>query len=180
MGRWLTLKLKKQFCDEKTIKAINADLMGNFNCPSQTEFVDFVFNTRESIQDDVNFMNSDPEGLRQMPHVARPITHEILQSLVIKSKDYGYVEIKLSGGVSENEARTAFALALWAKAEENCNYIDERHSSNYDFETVENYCSYALPGGVYIPIATATPETQLSVAVQPKLIADFEIQPSLF
>lgn len=148
MGRYLNIQLKEKFCTQEILTRINRDLMENYDCPSINECVPTVFNTLDNITDEVEYLNKDAEGLKMHLHLARPLPPETLQAQFATWLNYGYVQIKLSGGLNEREAKAALALVHWA--EDNDEKIDYSKSNIDDKETVKIYCA-----GVLNPTPTA-------------------------
>lgn len=156
MGKYLSIQISPQFCSESSLQSINRELIENYKCPPTSDVLPMVVNTRESVHYDAMFMNSDPEGLAQVTHIARPITPEVLQNSFSKWFDYGYFQVKLSGGMTAIEARRAIAVARWAI--ENESKLNTRISENYDLKTIKQYCGDSLSAAEIKFLTTDQPQ----------------------
>lgn len=94
MGTYFELQLKDT--SEKNIKGINNSLikLGYKNSRTDDPIYQGAFNTRELLKAEAKFMNEDPEGLKQVTHIERPITPEYLQTFIWNK--LGFYQAKLS------------------------------------------------------------------------------------
>ncbi|WP_345201516.1 hypothetical protein [Chryseobacterium ginsengisoli] len=131
----MTVVLKKEYQDDEFIKELNRQLTDEFgadDCPK--------FNPWYALQKDADYMNNDPDGLKEVPDWKRPITATKL------SKNFfwlthGEFSFKLSGCPTLEEAREAIAVCKWL-IETNNYFIEAEKSDNYDKETVAEYLNY--------------------------------------
>lgn len=135
MGTYLTLQLEDT--SESRIKKINKELR-ELGYIAEEPYG--AFNTRESVQAEADFMNNDPEGLKQVPDIQRPITVEILQGLVHWYR-IGYCEYKLSC-MEETEAHNINILAKYFQHKPDL--LDVEKSDNYNMKTVRQYTGYSI------------------------------------
>lgn len=94
------------------------------------------FVTREQLEEDAYFMNTDPEGLKQCTHFKRPITWDFLEKNFIWFR-LGFFQCKLSGGSTEEEIKECLIVAKWIS--KNKNLIDLEKSENYTSAFIKSY-----------------------------------------
>lgn len=137
MGTYLNIQLKNT--TEENILDINADLeligypTERFNGIPYGAFV-----TRERLEEDAHYMNTDPEGLEQCPHFERPITPKLLESFIWNR--IGFHQTKLSCMETE-EVKRVTILRDWI--ENNLDKIDKDKSDGYERHIIDEYLEYA-------------------------------------
>ncbi|MCJ8208129.1 hypothetical protein MUY27_00320 [Mucilaginibacter sp. RS28] len=133
MGTYMTVVLKKQYQNEAFIAALNDDLIAIYGAETGV-----AFNTWAYLQEEADFMNTDPEGLRQLPDWKRPISKEQLSKNFFWLR-FGEFAFKLSGGGSTAaEAQQAVAVSKWI-AHTNARYIDKNKSEKFTTAIVASY-----------------------------------------
>ena len=90
MGTYLTVALKKEYLNDRFIEDLNDELTKLFGANNSVKF-----NTWNYLQEEADYMNSDPEGLKQLTYWKRPITKEMLAENFFWYR-YGDFTFKLS------------------------------------------------------------------------------------
>ena len=145
MGTYFELQLKQP--TERNIKIANKLLESKGYIGQTANGVYYgAFVTREQLKEDARFMNEDPEGLKQCPHIERPITAKFLEGFV-KWNTPGFCQYKLSYmGEDEERITTINNIRILSDfAEGYPELIDTKKSDNYDKETVSEYIGYNTP-----------------------------------
>lgn len=133
MGTYFKVKLKDK--SEANIKSINSDLEKlGYETPTFNNVKYGAFTTREQLKEDARFMNEDKEGLKQSPHLKRPITPDFLEQFIWNN--IGYCQLKLSGG-ENGTVKLALVVANWIN--DNKNKIDFKNSDYYQRGFVKSY-----------------------------------------
>ena len=133
MGTYLTVVLKDK--TEEHIKQVNQILeMRGFETEIHEGVKYGAFTTQEQLEEDVRFMNEEPEGLKQAPGMERPITAKDLGQIFWMK--IGHCVFKLSGGEPPAEA---LIVANWAK--DHKPLINTKESTNYGIAKVKSYIS---------------------------------------
>lgn len=136
MGRYLTLTLRPKYKNQPALDRINDELIENFGAVSRLWYDRVVFPTPRFAALEAEYINNSDEGKKQCHYIQRPVTVNKLVECHPEMFDFGHIQIKLSA-CSEEEARTARAVALWS--EQNADKIKVNRSDNYDRETVFHY-----------------------------------------
>ena len=134
MGRYMTVILKEQYRTDTFQEELNQTLFDAFGANNGVKF-----KTRKFLQEEADYMNTDPEGLAQVPHFQRPITVETLSNFFWMRT--GEFHFKLSCPESAREARDAVAICKWI-IKTRGKFIDKRWSSNYDAATLKQYLNH--------------------------------------
>lgn len=142
MGRYMKVALKAKYKNDRFIQRLNEELTAVYGADTWHKF-----NPWYNLQEDADFMNTDPEGLAQIPEWKRPITPERLSNNFFWLK-HGEFHFKLSGGPTADEAQEAIAVAKWIAATER-KYINSKASDSYDLETVKQYLNYVMEEAGY-------------------------------
>jgi hypothetical protein len=132
MGRHMTVVLKSQYKTTQFIESVNQLLSDSFGANIDTHFIHEKF-----LQEEANYMNTDPEGLLQLPHFPRPITVSTLASNFFWFR-IGEFTYKLSGSPTAVEARDAVAVCKWIIKTKR-DYIDTSRSENFSRNIVATY-----------------------------------------
>lgn len=142
MGRYMKVILKAKHKNDGFIRELNNELIEVYGANSWHKFNPWYY-----LQEEADFMNTDQEGLQQIPEWKRPITPERLSNNFFWFI-HGEFHFKLSGGVTLDEATDAIAIAKWIVATE-AKYINSRESYNYDLDTVKQYLNYIMEEAGY-------------------------------
>lgn len=137
MGRYMTVVLKKHYMNDLFISSLNEELAAKFGANTGVKF-----NTPAYVREEVDFMNYDPEGLKQVPHWKRPITIEVLQTNAFWLR-IGEFSFKLSAAEGAVPALDAVAICKWL-IKTKCRYIDRVASDNYDLKIVREYLDWVF------------------------------------
>jgi hypothetical protein len=132
MGRYMTVVLKPQYKTTQFIESVNQLLSDSFGANIGTHFDHEKF-----LQEEADYMNTDPEGLLQLPHFSRPITVSTLANNFFWFR-IGEFTYKLSGSPSAVEARDAVAVCKWIIQTKRA-YIDTNQSENFSRKIVTSY-----------------------------------------
>lgn len=132
MGRYMKVILKAKHKNDRFIDRLNWKLTEAYAANTTHKF-----NPWHYLQQEADYMNTNPEGLKQLPHWERPITPHRLSSNFFWLT-HGEFHFKLSGEVTSDEARDAIAVAKWVAATDK-KYINSLASDNYDLDTVKQY-----------------------------------------
>lgn len=135
MGRYLSVRLKQDFINDLSIKKINEQLVNSYGATERVKFNPSYF-----IDEEADFLNNDPEGKKQAPHLKRPLTREFLSHNFFWFRS-GELHIKISGGTDLEAARDAVAVCKWIIHTKGW-YIDRSNSSNYSRATIAQYLNY--------------------------------------
>ena len=136
MGTYMTVVLKKKYQNDPFIESLNEELTNLYGSNTGTKFISWNY-----LQEDADYMNNHPEGLKQAPHINRPITKEYLEQNFFWYR-YATFSFKLSGGGSNSdEARDAVAISKWI-IQTHRKYIDESKSSDYQSSIVKEYLNF--------------------------------------
>ncbi|WP_413670129.1 hypothetical protein ACEN9X_09420 [Mucilaginibacter sp. Mucisp86] len=139
----MTVVLKGDYRNDKFIDKLNEDLFKFFGSNNDTKFNPWHF-----LQEEADYMNTDPEGLIQLKDWKRPISKEALEANFFWLK-HGEFSFKLSGGGSDSdEARDAVAVCKWIRKTRS-QFIDEKASFNYSMGTVQSYLNYVFEDAGY-------------------------------
>lgn len=131
----MQVQLKEKYTNNATIEKINLSLNEKFGASDSTIFVSEAW-----LKDEAEFFNSDPEGIKQIPHFKRPITPEFLTKTFIWYQP-GFFQIKLSGSVDLERAINAVAVCNWIKKSQ-LRYINTEKSSNYQPRILHQYLDH--------------------------------------
>ncbi len=143
MGTYMTVVLKKANKNESFIETLNEELTRQFGSNTGVKF-----NTWAHLEEEAEYMNNHPEGIKQVPHITRPITKEYLERNFFWFR-YGEFSFKLSGGGSNSdEARDAVAICKWIIHTDK-KYIDTTKSFNYQSRIVKDYLNYLFEEAGY-------------------------------
>ena len=135
MGRYMTVVLKQAHQNDLFINDINMQLNESFDAIGSIHFI-----TWQYLQSEADFMNTDPEGLQQIPHIERPITAIWLHTNFFWYR-VGEFAFKLSGCSEVQEAFNAVAVCKWL-SKTRCKYIDKSKSDNYQPAIVADYLNH--------------------------------------
>lgn len=136
MGTYMTVVLKKDYHNDLFIQTLNDELTSQYGSNTGVKF-----NTWTYLQEEADYLNIHSEGIKQVPHIPRPITKEYLEQNFFWYR-YANFSFKLSGGASNSdEARDAVAVCKWIR-QTNRKYIDVNKSENYQEVTVAGYLNY--------------------------------------
>lgn len=142
MGRYMEVALKAKYKNDRFIQTLNEELTKVYGADTWHKFNPWYY-----LQEEADFMNTDPEGLKQIPEWKRPIKPEQLSNNFFWFK-HGEFHFKLSGGSTSDEARNAIAVTKWIVATER-KYINSKESENYDLETVKQYLNCVMEEAGY-------------------------------
>lgn len=136
MGRYMTVVLKKQYCNDMFIELLNTELTERFGSNTGCKF-----NTWDHLQEEADYFNNHPMGITQATHIPRPITKEYLEKNFFWYR-YATFSFKLSGGSStSDECRDPVAVCKWIIATDR-KYINPAKSDNYQSAIVKEYLNY--------------------------------------
>lgn len=135
MGRYIKVVLKRAYKNDLFILVLNEVLVLRFGANDWDKF-----NPWYLLDSEANFMNTHPEGLKQIPDWKRPIKAETL------SKNFfwftnGEFTMKLSGETTIEDAIDVISVAKWIAFTKR-KYIDQKQSHDYDFKTLKQYLNY--------------------------------------
>jgi len=132
MGTYIYLKPKNT--SEENLKRLNKEIEAlGYASETHNGIVYGAFKTFESLSEDARFMNEEEEGLRQVPHIERPITPEYLSENFFWNKVGFYVE-KIS---CYNDDRLESISAALAWANMNPDQVDESESSHWKLQELD-------------------------------------------
>lgn len=135
MGRYMTVVLKDACKSDFFIELLNDGLATLYGASTSIKF-----NTWAYLQQEAEYMNTDPEGLAQLPHWQRPISAKQLHQHFFWYR-FGEFSFKLSGCPDTSEAMEAVAVCKWI-AHTNGKYIAKNQSENYAPEIVKEYLDH--------------------------------------
>lgn len=135
MGRYMIVVLKPQYNNDGHMVRLNKQLQEEFGAATAQ-----VFNTWKFLQEEADFMNHDPEGLRQIPDWKRPITPLQLHNNFFWLR-VGELHIKLSACSDMDKARNAIAVCKWVIKTKGL-YIKKAASSNHSKKIVAEYLNH--------------------------------------
>ncbi len=134
MGTYMYVRLKLK--DENTVNKANESLNSfGFPCRVYNGVMFGFFNSRASLEEDARFMNEDPLGIKQCPHLGRPVTRETLEQFFWNEMACGV--IKLSGG--ETDKDIIELIGRWLQTDDAKQLIDFENSDNIDLKTFNEY-----------------------------------------
>lgn len=73
MGRHMTVALKEKYVNDLFIQLLNEELTSRFGANTGVKFI-----TWQYLEEEADYINNHPEGLKQLPDWKRPITKETL------------------------------------------------------------------------------------------------------
>jgi hypothetical protein len=131
MGTYARIVLKETVT-EKELKKINRELSRRGIPIAVHEDVEYgAFITNETMVKDVRFMNEDPEGLKQMPGIPRPVT---IDQVICR---YFYKPRLFCRKIRyEDKIREVAIVVAWA--EEHPELIDQDESSYWQREEIDS------------------------------------------
>ena len=132
MGTYLTVALKKEYLNDRFIEDLNDELTKLFGANNSVKF-----NTWNYLQEEADYMNSDPEGLKQLTYWKRPITKEMLADNFFWYR-YGEFTFKLSGCTSSDEARDEVAICKWV-IKTKYKFLNKEKSDNCSSGIIRSY-----------------------------------------
>jgi len=138
MGKYMSVVLKQPFQADEFIKRLNKDLL-SYGAPERQRFNPWYF-----LREEADFMNTETEGLKQLPHWRRPITPEQLSENFFWLR-HGEFSMKLSGSPTPEEAREAIAVSKWIAATKE-EFIHTLYSENYERPVLSRYLNDILTG----------------------------------
>jgi len=109
MGKYMTVVLKPEYQTDEFLEQLNQTLVDEFGGNTGIKF-----NTRKFLQEEADFMNTDPEGIAQAPHFRRPISVETLHNSFFWLR-IGEFHCKISCPDGVADARNAVAVCKWIK-----------------------------------------------------------------
>lgn len=125
MGTYLHARLKKR--DEATIKEANLSIQkAGYPSEIHNNVLYGFFTSREQLKEDARFMSEDLEGLKQAPHLERPITADFLSQWFWN--EIGCGVIKLSS-ISDDDFSILKIINKWIH-NEGKKFIDFNKSEN--------------------------------------------------
>jgi hypothetical protein len=131
MGTYTRIKLKDQ--SEKEMLKINQEIL---SLGYRDELGRGPFYTMKDCRADVTFMNTDPEGLKQMAHLKRPITPKELLGQEIFWIQIGLFCVKISCLNAEEKYNLRIVMQwAWRNKEK----IDEINSAYWTKEDALSY-----------------------------------------
>jgi len=137
MGRYMSVVLKEQHKTEEFIEKLNQTLFDSFGANNGSPFP-----TRKYVQEEADFMNSDPEGLKQFPEWDRPISADRLIKNFFGFR-IGEFHYKISSAGEAKRARSAIAICKWI-IQTNSKFIDIEMSENYSRSILEEYLNHVF------------------------------------
>jgi hypothetical protein len=132
MGTYMTVVLQKDYHGEAAINKINNDLFLYFGANHGVHF-----GTRQQLQQETDYLNQHPDGLKQLPGWKRPISAMELEQAAHWLR-IGEFSFKISAVETTDEARDAVAVCKWIMATKG-KYIVPRRSSNYQQRIIQQY-----------------------------------------
>lgn len=135
MGRYMTVVLKKEYQHDLYIQLLNEELAAKYGASTSIKF-----NTWAYLQQEADFINADPEGLKQLPGWQRPISAGQLHRNFFWLR-FAEFAFKLSCCPSTEEARDAIAVCKWIVHTKG-KYIDKNNSENYAPAIVKEYLNH--------------------------------------
>ena len=126
--------LKAPYQTTPFIESLNEQLFQFFGANHSTHFIHEKF-----LQEEADYLNTDPEGLRQLPHFQRPIAISTLHNNFFWYR-IGVFHFKISGEPTTDEARDAIAVCKWIIKTKRA-YIDTETSQNFSRKIVAEYLS---------------------------------------
>lgn len=142
MGRCMTVVLKAAHRNDLFISLLNQQLAREFGGNVGTTFV-----TQQYVEQEADFINTDPEGLKQLPHWKRPVTAAQLSRNFFWYR-IGEFSFKLSGCSGSDEARDAIAVCKWIQQTKG-RYIELKASENYRPAVVREYLDHLFSEAGY-------------------------------
>ena len=132
----MTVVLKEQYQTDELIKRINEDLL-SFGAPGRQRFNPWYF-----LQEEADFINEDPEGLKQLRDWERPVTPRQLSENFFWLC-HGTFSMKLSGSPTLGEALDAIAVSKWIAVTRK-KYINTHCSEHYERPILSEYLNDIL------------------------------------
>lgn len=132
MGRHMTVVLRSQYRTTQFIESVNQLLSDSFGANIGCHFKHEKF-----LQEEADYLNTDPEGLLQLPHFSRPITVSTLANNFLWFR-MGEFTCNLSGSPTVVEATDAVAVCKWIIKTKR-DYIDTSRSENFSRNIVATY-----------------------------------------
>lgn len=136
MGTYTKIILKNQ--DEKEILRINREIL---SLGYRDELRRGPFYAMKHCRADAKFMNTDPEGLKQMEHLQRPITPKKILGLGMFWIAIGLFCVKISC-LNEEEKHNLRIVMQWAWRNEE--KIDRVNSNYWSKEDALNYHVFSV------------------------------------
>lgn len=125
----MTVVLKKKFCNDAFIDALNWELADSYGARSEN-----LFNSWDELYAETAFLNNDPKGIQQLPDYRRPISPELLQRSFFWLRP-GEFSCKVSSADGD-EVIAAMAVAKWI-SDTGGKYIAVTKSSNFSREELD-------------------------------------------
>lgn len=135
MGRYIKVVLKRAYKNDLFILVLNEILIVQFGANDWQKF-----NPWYLLDEEAKFMNTTPEGIRQVPDWKRPITAEQLSENFFWFAN-GEFTMKISGEPTIEDAVDVISVAKWIAFTKR-KYIDRKQSHDYDFKTLKQYINY--------------------------------------
>lgn len=136
MGTYTTIVLKNK--TDAHIKQVNGELEKLGYKSEVYNHVNYgAFISNEQLKEDVRFMNEDEEGLKQCPHMKRPLSVNTVNQFSWMT--LGHYVTKLSSSGIEDLKQTLI-VSKWAI--EHLAEIEITESKNYTPEKIRVYLSY--------------------------------------
>ena len=142
MGRYMTIVLKRDFKNDHFINQLNEGLLQQYGSNNSIKF-----NPWDYLQEEADYINNHPEGLKQLKDWPRPVTKEQLSENFFWYR-HGEFSFKLSGSPTSDEARDAVAVCKWI-IKTNREFIDQKKSSNYSSPIVREYLDHVFAEAKY-------------------------------
>jgi len=128
MGTYTKLILRKK----NQSKKVN-ELLKKLGAEYETfEGVEYgMFFTQEMVNEDIRFMNEDPEGLDQNLNYERPISEEDYWKMVCNWREIATYKLKISCP-NDEESKNIEILKQFLNSDDSEKYIDYDKSENLD------------------------------------------------
>jgi hypothetical protein len=140
MGRYLTVVLRTQYKNDLFIDQTNQELIERFGAPASTPKGQ-PFVSTEYVEQQAAFLNTDPEGMRQMLHFHRPIQPDTLSANFFAYR-IGECHIQLNYP-EKDPSLAAVAISRWITATDGA-FIAKNHSFNYTEKILRESLTYAF------------------------------------
>ena len=123
MGRYMIVVLRDRYKTETFIEETNKHLIQQFGAPAGVHFV-----SRQFVQGEADYINTDPKGLKQIPHFSRPVTPETLSNCFFWYR-IGEFHAKINS-LEQKQALAAIAISKWITQTKG-RFIAKIHSMDY-------------------------------------------------